>query len=302
MINEVNKSLSQLAYNKMCREFNNYCDKLAECAPKFIIDRSFETSEKKSILDTFSPEQVNFTNEQLQVIIQKSEPLETLYQNWLGFDGDGYEDLLYCLHEKLDEEYEKLTKHDESVRLFVDMDGTLAEFKKAAQIEDLFEQGYFANLKPLDNVLAAVRELNQNPNYQVYILSSVLTDSQYAELEKKEWLKQHFSELKNEQIIFSECGKSKVNYIPGGIKNTDILLDDYTVNLNEWKQAGGKPLKVLNGINNHTHVWSFNFVHYESDPTSIANSVNSSANENTSPTQAPILPNSLYSPSNMILE
>lgn len=48
---------------------------------------------------------------------------------------------------------------DEKQRLFVDMDGTLAVFRKVDELETLYEKGYFLNLAPQKNVLAAVREL-----------------------------------------------------------------------------------------------------------------------------------------------
>lgn len=40
--------------------------------------------------------------------------------------------------------------------VYIDMDGTLADFQQVASEEELFEQGYFANLKPQINVIEAV--------------------------------------------------------------------------------------------------------------------------------------------------
>jgi len=43
-------------------------------------------------------------------------------------------------------------------RLFVDMDGTLAVFTPVNQLETLYQEGYFANLKPIDNVVGAIKQ------------------------------------------------------------------------------------------------------------------------------------------------
>ena len=40
-------------------------------------------------------------------------------------------------------------------RLFVDMDGTLAEFRKVTALEELYERGYFSGLRPQEQLRAA---------------------------------------------------------------------------------------------------------------------------------------------------
>ena len=45
------------------------------------------------------------------------------------------------------------------LRLYVDMDGTLAEFKKVDTLEKLYEKGYFLNLEPHMNVVEAIRSI-----------------------------------------------------------------------------------------------------------------------------------------------
>lgn len=73
----------------------------------------------------------------------------------------------------------------EKQRLFVDIDGTLAVFKPVDTLETLYEKGYFLNLAPHENVVAAVKEIVTNhPEIEVNILSAYLTDSQYALQEK----------------------------------------------------------------------------------------------------------------------
>ncbi len=135
----------------------------------------------------------------------------------------------------------------EAKRLFLDMDGTLAEFHPVDTMETLYEQGYFAQLAPHENVVNGIKTfMNENPDAEVFILSSVLTDSPYAQTEKNEWLDRYLPEIGMGNRIFVPCGSAKNEFVPGGVRENDALLDDYSKNLHEWS---GKTLKLMNGIN-----------------------------------------------------
>lgn len=156
-------------------------------------------------------------------------------------------------------------------RLFVDMDGTLAVFQKVDHLEQLLEEGYFLNLAPQQNVIDAVRNiLNEHPEIDVYIMSSVLSDSKYAIDEKNAWLNKYLPEIPMSHRIFPPCGENKLDYVPGGIRADDHLLDDYTKNLVLWEPPA-KGIKLLNGIN-HTHgSWKGKMMRHETDPLELSN-------------------------------
>ena len=135
----------------------------------------------------------------------------------------------------------------EAKRLFIDMDGTLAEFHPVDTMETLYEQGYFAQLAPHENVVNGIKTfMRENPDAEVFILSSVLTDSPYAQAEKNAWLDRYLPEIGMDNRIFVPCGSAKNEFVPGGVRENDALLDDYSKNLHEWP---GKALKLMNGIN-----------------------------------------------------
>jgi len=138
-------------------------------------------------------------------------------------------------------------------RLFVDMDGTLAEFRTITKIEELYEKGYFENLTPLPNVIDAVKLISKNPDVEVYILSSVLTDSAYALGEKNRWLDKHLPEIPRERRFFPSCGSSKRASID--LRGNDFLLDDYSRNLHDWEPPG-IGIKLMNGINGRFGSWT----------------------------------------------
>ncbi len=138
-----------------------------------------------------------------------------------------------------------------SPRLFVDMDGTLAVFQQIDRLEQLYEKGYFAALPPIRNAVDAVRKICHRHDCEVYILSAAV-DSPYAVSEKNQWLNHFLPEIPEEHRIFIPCGENKAEYVPYGIRKTDVLLDDYTKNLLEWPEKG---IKLLNGINHTKGVW-----------------------------------------------
>lgn len=145
-------------------------------------------------------------------------------------------------------------------RLFVDMDGTLAEFKKIDTLEKLYEKGYFQNLAPIFPMVEVIENLQRNhPEMEIFILSAVLSDSPYALEEKNAWLDSYLPEIDRKHRIFPPCGKNKKDYVPGSVMGTDFLLDDYTKNLNAWGNFW-TGIKVLNGINGTHGTWKGNAI------------------------------------------
>lgn len=142
------------------------------------------------------------------------------------------------------------------MRIFVDMDGTLAKWNNV-EFEQLFEEGYYRNLKPNIELVNEVNNLISQGE-DVYILSAYLTESDYAKKEKQEWVKQYLPELQEDKKIFVPYGTNKAKYLKehySPITNQDYLIDDYTKNLLEWKEFGGIGVKYLNGINHTRGTW-----------------------------------------------
>ena len=153
-------------------------------------------------------------------------------------------------------------------RLFIDMDGTLAEFHPVKKMETLLEKGYFRNLKEIPEVVLAVKELLQEEAIEVYILSAVLKDNPYAAEEKRQWLKEKLPEISESRQIFCHCGANKKEFAHGvaGVGN-DFLLDDYTPNLMKWGEGA---IKLLNGINHTKGSWQGNRIRANKEPEALA--------------------------------
>lgn len=153
-------------------------------------------------------------------------------------------------------------------RIFIDMDGTLAVFEKGNSMEQVCSPGYFLHLKPIENMIFATKRLVQDENFEIFILSHVLSDR--AETEKHRWLDMFLPEIERNHRIFVPCEKGKEKSVPAGIRQKDVLLDDYTKNLKEWTGIG---IKVLNGINGTNGTWRGRAVTIASDPCILYQSI-----------------------------
>ncbi|MDR2043291.1 MAG: hypothetical protein LBQ15_02790, partial [Clostridium sp.] len=141
------------------------------------------------------------------------------------------------------------------------------------ELETLYEKGYFEKLAPHGNVVGAVREIIRScPDVEVHILSAYLADSAYALQEKNGWLDRHLPEIGRAHRVFVPCGSDKKEGIPGGIRDSDFLLDDYTSNLNGW-QPPARGIKLLNAINHTRGSWKHDRIRYDREPAELADGI-----------------------------
>lgn len=154
-------------------------------------------------------------------------------------------------------------------RIFIDMDGVLAVFDPGKSLEEVAMPGYFKNLAPMQNVVAAVKNiiLNYSEDYEVYSLSSTLHEE--AIRDKCFWLDKELPELPQENRIFVPYGKMKKDYI-SELQDSDILLDDFSKNLREWH---GVAIKLMNGINGTKGTWCGYSVNGKATPDVIRNTI-----------------------------
>lgn len=139
-------------------------------------------------------------------------------------------------------------------RLFVDMDGTLAEWQEGTPLEEVCAPGYFAQLPPNENMTKAMIrfwEYSRKNDIEVFILSAVFDDG-HSIRDKNAWLDQYVPFIDVEHRIFVSCEEPKTAYINehlGGMSKSDILIDDYSKNIKEWIAGGGKAIKMFNRVN-----------------------------------------------------
>ena len=181
-------------------------------------------------------------------------------------------------------------------RLFVDMDGTLAEWRNIQisleEYEDvslmpkkinelLATPGYFYSLQPHKNVVDAIKQLIKSGEIEVFILSCCLptTLKSSPKKEKERWLKKYLPEIDKKHIICVPDGFDKRLFVPDSVKESDYLFDDYTHNLQLWEQSG-KGIKLLNNVNSNRGTWKGNQINFEKTGIEIADNIKSIIMEN----------------------
>ena len=145
------------------------------------------------------------------------------------------------------------------LKLFLDLDGTLAKFNSKKNALKRFdnEKGFFSSLKPYKNI-EVINELATCGNVEVYIISA--TPNEQADQDKMIWIKTYLNQIKQENICFCRLNENKAKVIKNKlnieIDKECILLDDYTKNLIEWKNLNGIGIKRLTSkADNSRKIW-----------------------------------------------
>lgn len=154
-------------------------------------------------------------------------------------------------------------------RIFFDMDGVLALWESAS-IEEQTSVGFFLNRKPVQAVLEMLTLIRAADMFDIYILSSVYNDN-HSKAEKVAWNRLYTGvPMSNQIYVPYGTDKGQALAALGGIRNTDVLIDDFTPNLLKWS---GIAIKMYNGINGTHGKWHGFCVHSTMEPDLMAKQV-----------------------------
>ena len=153
-------------------------------------------------------------------------------------------------------EIKEICKKNKKVDMYIDMDGTIAEYLlyNPEEISRKMEEEYLKN-EPLKNVIDVLEEISKINNIEMYILS--LSKTKKITEKKKIWLKKYVPFIKEENwiILTKEIGEysnENRNEIKG--KNIElrqkdydksIMLDDEQVVLREAKKILNDKIEVF---------------------------------------------------------
>lgn len=153
-------------------------------------------------------------------------------------------------------EIKEICKKNKKVDMYIDMDGTIAEYHlyNPEEISRKMEEEYLKN-EPLKNVIDVLEEISKINNIEMYILS--LSNTKKITEKKKIWLKKYVPFIKEENwiILTKEIGEysnENRNEIKG--KNIElrqkdydksIMLDDEQVVLREAKKILNDKIEVF---------------------------------------------------------
>ena len=153
-------------------------------------------------------------------------------------------------------EIKEICKKNKKVDMYIDMDGTIAEYHlyNPEEISRKMEEEYLKN-EPLKNEIDVLEEISKINNIEMYILS--LSKTKKITEKKKIWLKKYVPFIKEENwiILTKEIGEysnENRNEIKG--KNIElrqkdydksIMLDDEQVVLREAKKILNDKIEVF---------------------------------------------------------
>lgn len=160
--------------------------------------------------------------------------------------------------------------------LFVDMDGVLARFHDESMCHKRYDEpGFFRALKPFEGMVTGLKRFMEDygSDAHVCVLSACMPS---AEAEKLEWLAKYFGELELDAVFVRPSqSKAQQALLITGCDTLDnaYLLDDYSANLQNWEDSGGKGIKFINNINArgwNGAFWRGPSVAYDEAPEEIA--------------------------------
>ena len=149
-------------------------------------------------------------------------------------------------------EIKEICKKNKKVDMYIDMDGTIAEYHlyNPEEISRKMEEEYLKN-EPLKNVIDVLEEISKINNIEMYILS--LSKTKKITEKKKIWLKKYVPFIKEENwiILTKEIGEysnENRNEIKG--KNIELRQKDYdkSIMLDDEQVVLREAKKILNDI------------------------------------------------------
>ena len=98
------------------------------------------------------------------------------------------------------------------LKLFLDLDGTLAKFNSKKNALERFktEKGFFASLKPFKHI-EFVNNLAKNDNVELFVISA--TPNEQADIDKMTWINKYLPNIKKSNICFCRLGTNKAQEI-----------------------------------------------------------------------------------------
>ena len=147
-------------------------------------------------------------------------------------------------------EIKEICKKNKKVDMYIDMDGTIAEYHlyNPEEISRKMEEEYLKN-EPLKNVIDVLEEISKINNIEMYILS--LSKTKKITEKKKIWLKKYVPFIKEENwiILTKEIGEysnENRNEITG--KNIELIQKDYdkSIMLDDEQVVLREAKKILN--------------------------------------------------------
>ena len=258
--------------------------------PKTIVDGALKTliakgrSEDEAIADLKKEIDKKFYTEEI------SETLKKVNGKWALVSRQDPKKVLQYYHgaghpskewiSKVERRVHSFSESASKPKVFVDLDGVLADFfgewaklEKVDHYKDIIKKKgpenmdaafdlirkhptFWTDLPLLPHAMELIRFVKENFG-EYYILSKPLERDPRCEAGKRAWVRMHLQDIPPERVLLTA---NKAQYARAG-GDANILIDDYGVNIDHWREAGGiaikyepkdfhKVKKILKGLTN----------------------------------------------------
>ena len=126
------------------------------------------------------------------------------------------------------DEIKKICSNNKKVAMFVDMDGTIVEYRVFLDDKKLLEaHKSFFDEKPVMPIINILKNINDIENIDIYILS--LSKSSKIKDEKKHWLEKYVPFIKEDKWIILDKEKGEYNS-----ENRDFIKYEQMINKQDY--------------------------------------------------------------------
>ena len=158
-----------------------------------------------------------------------------------------------------------IINRSKNILVFLDQDGVLAEYAPDTK-KRMYDEHFFLHRPPINKGISLAKELYNIFEDKLYVITKAPEPdkngdlSEYAELEKRQWLNKYLPEISSENILVQHNYKeSKASYVLRKLPQLNfseydlvILIDDFGHNLRSWVADGldnFTSLKVVSDFN-----------------------------------------------------
>lgn len=94
------ENLKDELVKKLEREQKEYLDKIKEKGIDYVVERAYEITSRQCVIDYIECSEVKLKN--IKVLLSTEDLLDDLYNEWLKTDANFYEQLEYCIEDRIE--------------------------------------------------------------------------------------------------------------------------------------------------------------------------------------------------------
>lgn len=166
-----NERLNNELYNKLEKELNNFKEEILKLNKEEIYDNAYEIIVKKEFLDMICGKN-NYTRGELKALLNESNILQKLYNEWLKSDGgideilkDNTDDFINEITESFENNLMKNNKNANLIETLCDTLNELNIYGYCDRLKQRYDMSEYERFEPI--IVQDIINLKQESNYLI---------------------------------------------------------------------------------------------------------------------------------------